>query len=478
VFQRDFGFVEGVPSRAKWQSLRQLTPDAFILTNCPAPREIFPVHKFNTLSKQCSSKNEFYLEHARRLLCNYSVIPNLDITDELVVQLVQRMKELRKRMLDYVTSKCNEKWAEVLKSGAVCDHNGNPFPDAKRVRTYIKSLNGVEYEPFMVAINDHADAMFAARSKARVDLANELMFTHGFQLHLNDLQANDHHSVSTTSFFYVINDGMNNFKSSLKRVFWDKKHELNLSHSRRPSSCLPRMPLMQTTSDMHYPGQTNGPYRPPSFVDPYTGQPLLMSAGQPNSFGAAGLPSMYVPCPTYPYGPSQNGMPPVHQAPQFNHVGAASFNQVSSSNANAGNPQLQSAAPTAATDRLEESSASDETSSGGESGYRRYLEWKRRRRQRRKHSRTKSQRSHKKPKHSRRTRQEEAALSSSETGESGTAHVSERKEKHSRQTRPADLALSSSDTEDSVPAPVQGKKGQSSRQTRPKAPAEWAIYSE
>jgi hypothetical protein len=51
VFQREFGFVEGDLSPSRWQTVRQLPPEAFIARNCPAPRDVFPVHKSNTLAK-------------------------------------------------------------------------------------------------------------------------------------------------------------------------------------------------------------------------------------------------------------------------------------------------------------------------------------------------------------------------------------------------------------------------------------------
>jgi hypothetical protein len=112
-------------------------------------------------------KDDFYASHARQLLHDYSVIPRLQVTDQLVYKLVDRMKELQKRMLEYVTMRCGEKWAEVLKSCAIRDHRGTPFADAKRVRSFIKSLGHAGYEPFMlVAIKDHADSYLQPGAKS------------------------------------------------------------------------------------------------------------------------------------------------------------------------------------------------------------------------------------------------------------------------------------------------------------------------
>jgi hypothetical protein len=434
VFQREFGFVEGPATPGRWQSIRQLPSDAFLSRNCPAPRDIFPVHKLNTLARIAPSKDGFFAEHAERLLTHYSIIPKLQITTDLVDQLVQRMHELRKRVLDYVTAKCNERWAEVLKSGVIRDHYGNPFPDAKRVRTYIKTLADAQYEPFMVAINDHADAMFAARSQARIDLANELMFTHGFQLHQLDFEANQNHTVSLTSFFYVINDGMNNFKSSLKRACRQKKRDLNLSQSRRPTSCIPHMPVTQTTSDVYYQPHLNGAYRQPCF-DPYTGQPLILPGVPHHSAGPGGAPPIY-PSPAVPFGHSRNGMPPPnHQVPPFNAL-----------TQNAGPPEH--AGQPSSDQSQSDTSLGDATSDE----IKRFRKWERRERRRRKRKKHhKSKRSRRTPKSSRRSRSqsysgEESTVSGDGRGCHLKADHPRRSSKHREAPRPASLPHSSSES--------------------------------
>jgi hypothetical protein len=156
------------------------------------------------------------------------------------------------------------------------------------------------------------------------------MLSHGFQLHQHDLDVKPTHTpVASTSFFYVIKDGMNNFKSSLKRALRKKKKDLNLS--RRPTSSLPlQQPFMQTTtSELYGQPQMNGAYHLPQF-DPYTGQPLHQMTGPPQSFGPApgGVP-MYIPAPTtFPFCP-----PPTRQCLKLIHfiltiraVGISSIN--------------------------------------------------------------------------------------------------------------------------------------------------------
>ena len=228
IFQKKYGFV-GTERNWHLETIT-LSDHEYLSLNAVVPQAFFLCHKdlhlhghgrgMNPDQRRAYQDTKWH-SHASLILATYTKVPVELITEDYVLQFISLLKEFRTENMTRIRHSCDREFSRLLFSANLTDWGGRRFSSHHEVRQFASTAANAEW---LENLERTLRQIYPSRGTMRQALALQLMTHFGVVVHPKD--AVNGHDVSRSHFYFLINDGLNNFLSSYKRIIRTAREKL------------------------------------------------------------------------------------------------------------------------------------------------------------------------------------------------------------------------------------------------------------